>query len=263
MVRVSGRYAYVVDLDSLVGPEGIDAFAQKCAEARFSSVWVRLARGEALDRNFSVTSAETLSASFRAAGLSLWGWHVPFCADPSAATLEADNVAAWADRFDLEGVVVDAERTPESPRFRGGSDEAHAYMSLLSSRLTTSGRGCALSSHDQPQLHNNLPFPEFLDHVSDNCPQVYYRDIQVTDRLDRSIAGYQALERGRNFADRYCPTGNITMRGDIRFRNEDACVTATEVFIAAVKTHEFRAYGLWCLDDTTDGVWTILSQIAA
>jgi hypothetical protein len=96
------------------------------------------------------------------AGIALWGWHVPFCPDRDAAKAEAGQVLKWAEQYELAGVLLDAERTPESPRFRGGAAEAVTYAKAVLDGLSAKGRGVALSSHDQPALHQDLPLAVFL-----------------------------------------------------------------------------------------------------
>jgi hypothetical protein len=195
------------------------------------------------------------------AGLALWGWHVPFCKDQAAAKTEAQNVAKWADQFSLAGVIVDAESTPESPRFQGGPAEAKTYCEILGPALSGKGRGFALSSHDQPSLHQKLPFSVFLAHVQDNCPQVYYQSVpQVQTRLGKSVHDYKPLEASRNFVDRYKPTGNITTSGDIAMPSAQDCVTAAKTFIGLVHAAGYTGYSFWCWDEAPNDIWPLLKQ---
>ena len=260
MRRAIGRHVFVVDLRATMGDDSLDAFAAKCARARFNSVWVRVGRGAALDRNFSIPGAADIAKAFRAAGVELWGWHVPFCARAAAARTESDNVWNWAFEFGLDGIVVDAEATPENPRFQGGAAQARAYMQPLSAALASAGKGLALSSHDQPPLHSDLPFDEFSRWVFDVCPQVYHRGHDVETRLARSIAGFAPLETGRDFADRYKPTGNISTRGDVRVGDAKECLAAAGQFIGLAKANGFAGYGFWCLDDAPGAIWDFLAK---
>ena len=41
------------------------------------------------------------------AGVALWAW--PLCADQDAENAEAGDVLAWADRYALTGVLVEAD----------------------------------------------------------------------------------------------------------------------------------------------------------
>ena len=174
MRRITGRNVYITDLRHAIGGTAPGAFAERCSTARLKGIWVRLARGPNLDKNFAKGRISELRGALNDHDIELWGWHVPFCEDLNAATTEASRIVDWAERFELAGVLVDAERTPEYPRFRGGKPEAEAYMLGLRDGLVAAGRGIALSSHDQPQFHRGLPFSVFLKYVLDNCPQVYY-----------------------------------------------------------------------------------------
>lgn len=86
----------------------------------------------------------------------------------------------------------------------------------------------------------DLPFEPFLSNVHDKCPQVYYRTENIVTRLDKPVHDYKIAEGARNFQDRYRPTGNVTITGDIPFSSVHACLTATRNFITAV---EHRGYG--------------------
>lgn len=263
MRRATGRHAYVVDLNATLAGESLEAFAAKCARARIASLWLRVGRGPALDRNFSAAGARDMAKTFRAAGVELWGWHVPFCATTRAAQRESDLVWSAAFDFDLDGIVVDAEATPENPRFQGGTEQARAYMLPLSAALASADKGFALSSHDQPPLHMALPFDEFLRFVVDVCPQVYYRHGDVAGRLGRSIDGYGPLETGRDFRDRYKPTGNMSIRGDVKVGDAQQCLAAAREFIELVKAKGFAGHGFWCLDDAPDAIWDFLARTPA
>jgi hypothetical protein len=249
MKRATGRNIYIVNLKKVVGNGGPDAFASRCKDSGFSAIWVRVGRGPKLDPNFSLPILPAIKSALVNAGVEMWGWHVPFCANEAAARDEGDKVVKWAADHELAGILLDAEKTPESPRFRGGPDEAKIYAERVHAGLTSAGRGVALSSHDQPALHKKLPFAVFLDHVEDNCPQVYYQSKDVATRLNKSIHDYTPLEAAHDFTDRYKPTGNITTRGDVKLPSASTCLAATRNFIDLVKTHGFRGYSFWCWDD--------------
>jgi len=255
MKRATGRNIYIVSLRKAVGNRGADAFAARCKNSRLSAVWVRVGRGPNLDANFSLAALPAIKSALHDAGVEMWGWHVPFCRNEAAARDEADKVVKWASDHDLAGVLLDAERTPESPRFRGGPAEAEIYAKRAHDGLTSAGRGIALSSHDQPALHRDLPFAVFLDHVEDNCPQVYYRTTDVATRLNKSIRDYKPLEARRDFKDRYKPTGNITTAGDVKLRSTATCLAAAKKFIDLVKANGYRGYSFWCWDDAPDEIF--------
>ncbi len=168
MTRVSGRNIFIVDLASVLNATGgAKAFAGRCHASKFTAIWVRLARGSTLDSNFSLKTLPDVQTALANVNVALWGWHVPFCADQEAAKSEGDNVVNWANTFSLAGVVIDAECTPEDPRFQGTEDEAKTYLGLVQPGLSAKGRGIALSSHDEPLGHDNFPFAVFLSYVAD------------------------------------------------------------------------------------------------
>ena len=261
MKRTLGRSIYVVDLGAVVSSHaGATNFAALCADCSFSAVWARLGRGRKLDPNFSNATISSLQTALASNGVELWGWHVPFCKTQADASSEAANVVSWAKQFDLAGVIVDAERTKESPRFQGTAAEADTYMKKLGDDLSAQNRGLALSSHDQPSLHGDLPFEHFLRVVGDNCPQVYYRSVDVTTRLDKSVHDYKVLEAARNFADRYKPTGNITVKGDVRFADVPTCVSATKNFLNVVRARGYEGHSFWCMDEAPSQIWDVFKN---
>ncbi len=256
MKRITGRNIYVTDLHKvLVKAGGPAKFAAICKASQFTAVWVRLGRGPGLDHNFQIAELPDVRQELDNAGVELWGWHVPFCADPNDARDEASKLVAWAEQFSLAGLLLDAEKTDESPRFRGGPAEAKIYAGEVHAGLTAKGRGIALSSHDQPSLHADLPFDIFLANVADNCPQVYYRSKNVKTRFDKSVHDYKPLEQGRDFTDRYKPTGNITMSEDLPLPDVPTCLAAAKNFIDLVKSGGYRAYSFWCWDTAPKEIW--------
>lgn len=256
MKRIRGRNIYITDLKKVLAKSGGPAgLAARAKESQFSAVWIRVGRGTGRDPNLALAELPAVQTALSTAGVELWGWHVPFCADPASALAEANKVLEWADQCALAGVLLDAEKTSKSPRFRGGSREAQVYAEKLRAGLAAKGRGIALSSHDQPSLHTDLPFDVFLALVEDNCPQVYYRSKNVANRLNKSIHDYTPLEAQRNFKDRYKPTGNITMSEDLPLPDVATCLAAAGNFIALVKSGGFDAYSFWCWDTAPEEIF--------
>jgi hypothetical protein len=264
MKRITGRNIYITNLQSVLGVTGgPTAFSARCKDSQFSAVWIRIGRGPAIDKNFTLNELPAVRSNLDKAGIELWGWHVPFCEDQGAAHDEAAKVVKWAEKYSLAGVLLDAEKTAESPRFRGGRPEAQIYAGEVHAGLSAAGRGVALSSHDQPALHKDLPFDIFLASVEDNCPQVYYRTTDPDIRLNKSVHDYLPLEAGRNFQDRYKPTGNITMGDDIPFPDVDTCLAATKNFINLIKARGFGGYSFWCWDTAPQEIWKLFRDTPA
>lgn len=262
MKRVVGRNIYITSLSTVLAKVGdVSHLAELADKCHFKALWLRLGRGKTLDANFSGGHVNDLRAALDRVGVELWGWHVPFCANQSDAAAEGANVSNWAEQFNLGGVIIDAERTNESPRFRGHAAEATTYMTRIAHDLSAHDRGLALSSHDQPSLHTDLPFEPFLSHVNDNCPQVYYRTENIITRLDKSVHDYKIAEGARNFQDRYRPTGNVTVKGDIPFSSVHACLAATRNFITAVDQRGYGGYSFWCMDEAPKELWPLLEDL--
>jgi hypothetical protein len=156
--RTAGRCVYVTNLSHVVGPSDPAEFAAKCRDAHLDSIWIRAGRGANRDANLGFGKLAAIRAELTRIGIALWGWHVPFCANSTAASKEAAAVLTWATDAELAGIIVDAERTPESPRFQGDIKDAVAYLKPLTKGLEDAGLGIAFSSHDQPSLHADMPF---------------------------------------------------------------------------------------------------------
>jgi hypothetical protein len=255
--RTEGRNAFITDLAHTISTTDPAAFAGKCRDARLKAVWIRVGRGGNKDPNLAFAHLDAVRTELASVGVELWGWHVPFCADVAAANDEASKVLTWSDQAKLSGIVVDAERTPENPRFRGNEAEAVAYLRALTTGLDHAGRGVAFSSHDQPALHTNMPFAPFLDFIEDVCPQVYYTSAAPQTRLQKSIHDYSALIPAADFVSRYKPTGNITMTEDVAFPNLDTCLKANSRFLDLVKTKGFSSCSFWSLDTAPKEIWTL------
>jgi hypothetical protein len=260
MKHAAGRNVFVVDLERTLGADSPEAFAARCREAHLAAVWIRIGRGARPDPNLTAPRLAATRTALESVGVELWGWHVPFCADPAAAETEAALLLQWAEGAGVAGVVVDAERTPESPRFRGGAAEAARYCARLVNGLDERGLGVAFSSHDQPSLHRDLPFATFLDWIPDVCPQVYYRGADPTARLARSIRDYGELIPAAEFTARYRPTGNISIRGDVAHPDLRSCLDAATAFTDFVREAGFRSHSFWCLDTAPDEVWSLFEN---
>lgn len=255
MTAPSGRSIYVTTLAPVIAKLGVDGIVARARHAHLSALWVRMARGERRDANLDLPKFAALRDALRQAGIGLWGWHVPFCPDGPRARAEADSVARWAADYHLDGVIADAERTPESPRFTGTAADAAIYAEHLAASLGT--RGIAFSSHDQPQLHGDLPFAQFLKYIPTACPQVYATSSDPSGRFGRSETGYRPL-LGPAFKARFQPTGNICIEGDVAFRDVATCLTAVTRFLQLVAAAGYDGHSFWCWEEAPEQVWDVL-----
>lgn len=260
MKRTSGRNLFVTDLAKVLRGTDPAHFAAKCRRAHLDGIWIRAGRGPNKDANLQLPKLVELRTELANAGVELWGWHVPFCANKAAAVDEASKVLSWTDEAQLAGMVVDAERTPENPRFRGSETEAVTYLDPLRKGLEATGRGIAFSSHDQPSLHRDMPFAPFLEYIEDVCPQVYYTSARPETRLRKSMTDYQALIPANDFVSRYKPTGNITIGEDVGFPDVPTCLSATKKFFALIATNGFTSSSFWCADTTPEEIWQLFSD---
>jgi hypothetical protein len=189
MKRATGRNIYIVSLKKAVGNRGADAFAARCKNSRLSAVWVRVGRGPNLDANFSLAALPAIKSALHDAGVEMWGWHVPFCRNEGAARDEADKVVKWASDHDLAGVLLDTERTPESPRFsrrprRGGNlceagarriNLCRARDRAFESRSTGAASGFAVCRFSRPR-RRQLPAGILSnDRCGDAAQQIHSR----------------------------------------------------------------------------------------
>jgi hypothetical protein len=258
MIAPEGRSIFVVELAALLRALGVRGMVERARHCHFSSVWIRIGRGQTADPNLNIPALAELNQALRGAGIGLWGWHVPFCPTREKATAEAQAVLGWATTHALSGVVSDAERTEESPRFRGGPAEAEIYSRTLADGLTRDARGIAFSSHDQPPLHQDLPFAAFLGAIPTACPQIYDRSSDPERRFRRSEAGYRPL-LGARFNERYHPTGNICTVGDVRFPDVQTCLAAVGRFLDLVEEAGYPGHSFWCWEEAPEEIWDLLN----
>ena len=252
-----GRSIFVVNAPGLVRALGAAGIAQQLSRAHCAGMWIRIGRGDRVQAGLTEAICLALKEAFDLANLSLCGWHVPFCADDDATRDEIASVLQWTDSFHLAGVIVDAERTPESPRFQGNEDQARAYTLGISEGLSERGIELAFSSHDQPNLHQDLPFAEFLAPGQPALPQVYNHNDDPRPRLALSENAYRPL-LGAEFDLRYRPTANASMVGDVAFPNEAACLRSTDRFLDHVEERGYLGHSFWCWEEVPNAFWARL-----
>ncbi|CAN3991381.1 hypothetical protein [Methylocystis bryophila] len=258
MNRIHGRNIFIVSLAGVLQPIGPGLFLERATASRFSALWIRVGRGEGMDPNLAMPELDGLRRSLKDADVDLWGWHVSFCATPSAARKEADLALEWVERHELDGLVLDLEKTPDTPRFQGGPREAEIYAGRLAEGLAAKGRGIALSTHDQPSLHPDAPLETALGIVEDVTPQVYYRSAAVARRFKKSLREYEALIGKDAIRRRYKPTGNITTSANLPLHSPAASLAATRSFLHLVRKTGCDAYSFWCWDAAPREIWDFL-----
>lgn len=239
----------------------VRGIADLLRKAHCSALLIRIGRGEVAEPGLTEMMCAELSRALMANNIELIGWHVPFCRDDRATAREIAQVTTWADRFRITGFIADAERTPppDSPRFQGTAANAREYTTQLARAMGAKKVQIALSSHDQPNLHPELPFAEFLRPGQPAMPQVYNNDDQPQIRLKRSEVAYRPL-LGADFLERFRPTANVSMVGAGSFKDTATCLRSLERFLDAVKAQGYRGHSLWCWDEMPKEAWNSLAS---
>ena len=261
MTTLRGRSVFIVEAPALVQSEGNAAIANRAARANVASVWIRTGHGPDREPGLTATLTRDLKAALQTHGVAMWGWHVPWCADDAAVTQEIQLLDTLVEELALDGIIIDAERTEHPPRFQGNAAQARAYMNGISQAMTQASKGIAFSSHDQPNLHRELPFAEFLSGPIPALPQVYSSDRRPKTRLEKSEAAYRPL-LGVDFQGRYMPTANGSMVGTGAFASEDDCVVSAGRFLDLVAERGYLGHSFWCWEEMPAGLWTLLESRA-
>ena len=261
MTPLRGRSVFVIEALALVRSKGNAGIADQAARAHLASVWIRTGHGPNPEPGLTASLARDLKAALQAHGVALWGWHVPWCADDAAVTQEVQMLDSLVTELALDGIIIDAERTTRPQRFQGNAAQARDYMTSVSETMARSGKAIAFSSHDQPNLHRELPFSEFLAVPAPTLPQVYSHDRHPKTRLEKSEAAYRPL-LGIEFQARYMPTTNGSMVGDGAFASEDDCVVSAGRFLDLVAERGYLGHSFWCWDEMPAGLWALLESRA-
>ena len=261
MTTLLGRSVFVVEAPALVRFKGNAGIADRAARAHLASVWIRTGHGPKRDPGLTAILARDLKTALQAHGVALWGWHIPRCADDTAVTQEVHMLDSLVTELALDGIIIDAERTTRPQRFQGNAAQARVYMIGVSQAMARAGKGIAFSSHDQPNLHRELPFSEFLAVSAPTLPQVYSHDRHPRTRLEKSEAAYRPL-LGAEFQGRYMPTSNGSMVGDGAFASEDDCVVSAGRFLNLVAERGYLGHSFWCWEEMPAGLWALLESRA-
>jgi len=161
--------------------------------------WVAIKIGDAASTRYaSFKDMPAAVAAFRAAGMSVWGWHYIYGAvyfdrngQPQHGGASPEQEAGFAvsevKRLGLDGYIIDAEKEykvlaprPRAERFMAG--------------IKNIGCPVGLSSYRFPRLHPELPWTTFLAGTDIHMPQVYWQPGGAVSELDRSIQELTALK---------------------------------------------------------------------
>ncbi len=261
MTTLQGRSVFIVETPALMRALGSQGIADRSARAHVASVWIRTGHGTELEPGLTDQLALDLKGKLQSRGIALWGWHVPWCADDAAVIREVQLLEQLSTRMSLDGMIIDAERTTHPQRFQGGAAEAGQLTRELSQALARIGKGFAFSSHDQPNLHRELPLAEFLSVPAPALPQVYNHDTRPGRRLDKSEAAYRPL-LGASFQQRFMPTANGSMKGNGAFPTTKDCVTSASRFLDLVQARAYPGHSFWCWEEMPHELWALLEARA-
>jgi hypothetical protein len=250
---LTGRNMFVWQLAPILAVEGgPHAMAQKAVKAQFTAVWIKIAAGQQEYQKNAPYLAGVLDAMGEA-DVGVWGWHEPRCATLDAAKAEAEKVAELAQKFNVAGILMDAEMASGTNFFQGGVDEATLYASTLQQLLHEQERPLALCSHDIPQNFPDFPFASFAEFADWNVPQVYYgASPSVNNRLERAIKANVDVDSP------FVPVGAGWVGGGGGCASDSACAERAVVFIQLVKENSFPAYSFWHWAGAPLKLWNVL-----
>ncbi len=252
------RGMYVWRLAPVLAAEGgVERMVAKAVAARLSAIWVKVAEGAEAYRNVTDGMAADMSAlvaQAQAAGIEVWGWHVPHGATVAAAEAEAVAFGDVARQFGLDGLIMDAESGDEF--FRGGLAEAQAYGLAMRAVADRLGKPLAVSSHDIPQnVAGWLPkFNAIALHADLNLPQTYYgASTSVASRVDRAVAGNGHLSLP------FMPVGaGFIGLGEGGCASAEACRDRAATFIELCRDRGYPGYGFWHWAGAPPALWDVL-----
>jgi hypothetical protein len=264
---LEGRSMYVWRLAKALGSASVASFVQKAKEHSLSSLWVKIADGDSGFANvkppWKAKFVELVSKA-HAAQITVYGYHVPHCANATAVVAEAQTIAGFLDDFSLDGVVIDNEEG--AAYFRGGANEARAYGRGLQQALRPAGRSMVMSSHDVVSAHPKAYAKEIAPFIDVNAPQVYYgQSSSVQARLDRAIV------ETAQFPVPFVPVGALFIRepgeNDGGCANEDQCAQRARDFITLVSQRrqadpqKIPGYGFWNWEEAPPKAWDVLKTM--
>jgi hypothetical protein len=254
---------YIWKLQPVVGAEGgINRLVDKARRAKLSSIWVKVADGITPYRNVTGDMEKTMTDLVSKAhdkGLEVWGWQVPHCATTQTAQAEAKVFGELAKRFQLDGLIMDAEGGPDF--FHGGVDEAQDYGNAMREVANNLKRPLGISSNDIPQ---NLPgwlpkFNEIAIKADFNFPQTYYgASTSVASRVDR------AENANAHLTIPFIPVGAGFIGTEYGgCASAQACAERATIFIQLGKDRGYQGYSFWHWGGAPMPLWEVLNETTA
>lgn len=258
---IFGRCMFIWRLAPVLKTElGVDGLVAKAKAAGLSGVWIKVADAAKPFENVATASArmkfETVRDALKAAGMSVWGWQVPYGKTVAQATAEADCAIGLAKSLDLDGILMDAEGG--AGYFSGGVAVADAYAARMADQLGAQNRGLAMCGNDIPSNFPNYPFETFVRHAQVNAPQVYYgASPSVANRLDRAITA------NAGFDVPFVPVGAAWVGEGGGCASASACAERAREFIRLVNLHGCRGYSFWHWHAAPSAFWEVLIDTPA
>lgn len=258
---LSGRNMFIWRLAPILKTElGVAGLVAKAKAARLSGVWIKIADGKGPHENVqSAVALQTfkqLREALGAAGLSVWGWQVPYGQTTQNAQAEAAIAAELVLNLGLDGLLMDAEGG--AGYFTGGPTVARTYAQALSTSLN--GRaGLAMCGNDIPSNFPDYPFATFVDVAQFNAPQVYYGGSpSVANRLGR------AVNDNRRFDKPLVPVGAAWIgQGDGGCASASACAERAREFLRLVAEQGFPGCSFWHWGGAPLAFWEVLIDTPA
>jgi len=261
---LSGRAMYIWRLRHVVGSGSTDAVLAQAKRAKISSLWVKIGDGAKAFENTKGAAGKLLQdlvAKSAAAGIEVFGYHVPWCADEHSAANEIEFVAKTVVSWKLAGVVVDNEDGPSY--FKGTAQTAAQYARGISLAMKQAGKLVLMSSNDVVSLHPKAFAGIIGQSIDINAPQVYYGEsASVSSRLNR------AVRENKNIAAPFFPVGAAFLRSETEhdggFLDPNKCAAWAKDFINLVSLlhhsspDQFPGYGFWNWEEAPEEVWQVL-----
>ena len=254
------RSMYIWKLDVVLSAEGgVNRIIEKAKRAKLSSLWIKVADGASDFANTKGKIGNQLTALVTRAhanDIEVWGWQVPHCADLGAAQAEASTFEQLAQKFKLDGLIMDAEGG--GTFFQGGVAEAAAYASAMKQVAAGLGKPLAISSNDIPQnLAGWLPrFAQIASVCDFNFPQAYYgASPSVTNRIDRAAAANSQVKAP------FLPVGAAfigTSEGGCP--SASACAADARDLINLCHDRDYKGYSFWHWGGAPLPFWDVLNS---